>query len=80
MACARVRVCKLLVRLRMWECRYTLITPLIGEEWGKGALIMRGWVPAAWRSDRDGRAPYEPQGLVSVLCGIDESTCLVDVM
>ena len=45
-------------------CRYTLVTPLVGEEWGRPALVMRGWVPAAWRSDPAIRAPFQPTGKV----------------
>ena len=45
--------------------RYTLITPLVSDERGKSALVMRGWVPAAWRSDPALRAPAEHHGKVS---------------
>ena len=43
-------------------CRYTLITPLYSPEWGKWALVNRGWVPAQWRDDPGWRRSQEPQG------------------
>lgn len=45
---------------------YTLVTPLMANEWGKGALVMRGWVPATWRSQPGLRESHQPAGKVHV--------------
>ncbi|KAK9787505.1 hypothetical protein WJX73_010878 [Symbiochloris irregularis] len=45
---------------------YSLVTPLLPDEWGRAALVMRGWVPAAWRTDPAMREGSEPQGQVCV--------------
>ena len=37
---------------------------MVSEQWGTAALVMRGWVPDAWRNDPSARAPYQPAGEV----------------
>ena len=51
-----------------WLCRYLLVTPMVSEQWGTAALIIRGWVPDTWRSDPAAREPYQPAGQVSLEC------------
>ena len=51
-----------------WLFRYLLVTPLVSEQWGTAALVMRGWVPDTWRNDPAAREPYQPAGQVSLRC------------
>ena len=45
-------------------CRYVLITPLVASDWGRAALVNRGWVPKQWRTDPKFRLPHEEKGQV----------------
>lgn len=47
-----------------WLCRYLLVTPIVAGEWGSAALVIRGWVPEAWRDDASVRQPHQPAGQV----------------
>ena len=45
-------------------CRYTLVTPMLANDCGKAVLVMRGWVPAVWKTDPAVREGFEPAGQV----------------
>ena len=40
------------------------MTPMVASEWGSAAMVIRGWVPEAWRHDPSAREPHQPQGQV----------------
>ena len=54
-----------------WLHRYVLVTPMVSEQWGTAALVMRGWVPDSWRSDPAARAPYQPSGQVLLFATVN---------
>ena len=44
--------------------RYMLVTPMVDDERGSAVLVNRGWVPAAWKTDAQLRARWQPSGRV----------------